>query len=257
MTQIVRKAVVGVLAMAALVPNAASGAPPPQREKIETIQSSTLRGDAAQDVVLNDGLGAYLASEMAASYVRNLIPSVADGDSNTQNQDRLFVMTEAGGSRRMPFSSDLASAAHFGPGSTQSIDCLTTHILFESASTPDWYEALGSVGDTVKGWGNVRCYTTPDSGYQAFYKSTASATSAAECLQMTRVTSTALVLSAPAGTALDPFGGLPCNADIHSFAYSTDENGQRTGFRSFPLGSESAPYELTVDLGNGKGKKHS
>lgn len=246
--------VVAVITGAMLVPMAAHATPPEQREKEETIQASTLRDDAS-DVVLSDGLGAYSARELAASSVRNFIPSIVDSDVNTVNQDRLFVRTAADGTRQMPLSSDLASAAHFGPGNTQAIGCASTHVLFESSSSPDWWEALVSPGDRVEGWGNVRCYTTPelDRGYQVFY-SRPSATRG-ECLQITRTTSTALVLAAPAGNLLNAAGDPDCNATVQSFAYTTQADGTRSFSATF-LGWESAPYEITLDFGHGKGKGH-
>lgn len=258
-----RLSLVGVLAFATLagsVPFAAAQTAPTQRLRFEQIQSATLR-DMSYDSLLSDGGGPYLSTQLEAAYVRNLEPSVVDSDVNTLNQDRLLVKTpEAPGSRGMRLVSKLASTDHAGPMSV-GIVCASMHILFESASTPDWFEALASVGASVRGWGNVRCYTTPeeDRGYQIFYHQGVSLTGPGECLTITRTSATRLVLDADSGLA-NPLGGTsPCIGDVQKFQYST-VNGQRT-FSGSSLGPESAPFEVTLDFpvtqtrGKGKGKK--
>jgi hypothetical protein len=100
----------------------------------------------------------------------------------------------------------------------------------------------------VRGWGNVRCYTSENAGYQMFYNPGDTPTSVAECLTVRRVSATELVLHAD-GAASPAVVNESCVADVQAFEYTTDENGQRTGFTARFVGIEQAPYELLLTFG--------
>jgi hypothetical protein len=217
------------------IPLGIAQAVPPQKTANAQLQSAKLR-DAATDIVLSDGRGAYSASELESLRI------------NTTGNDRLFVKTLIGG-RTMELSSDVAALDLQVTGGGETLDCVSTHILFESSTTPDWFAAVGSVGDSVRGWGNVRCYTSQNAGYQMFYNSGGTPTSVTECLTVRRESATELVLHADGATSPAVINES-CVADVETFEYETDENGQRTGvFTGRDVGIEQAPYELLLTFG--------
>lgn len=228
-----------------LVLATAAGAARPAKDQFLPLDPTALR-DAAGDVQLSDGGGPYALSDIRTAFVHDFATSQPDDNGTTQTQDYFYLDTGAGGSRTTLLSSSLASTNESGLGSTQDIRCHTGYFFFQSAVTPEWYQELGPVGSSVKGWGTTGCYTAADRGYHLVYPGhTQSA--AGECLTMTQSGTDTLTLTAPSGGAIDPLG-TSCAATVYSFAIVD-------GTKRFTLlGTESAPFELTLTLPPMKGK---
>lgn len=220
----------------------------PVQDSVYQIDPTVLR-DASGDVQQSDGLGPYAASQVGTAVLGDFATSTPDRDGSTRTQDYFMFTSGIGSSRTTFLSSDLASAAHYGLGSTQSIRCdYYGYFFFESAVTPDWYQQLGAVGNSVKGWGTTGCYTAPDRGYHLVYPGHTAGSTAGECLTMTQSGTDTLTLTAPSSLS-DPLASPPaCSAQVSSFVI-TD------GVKTFTLlGTESAPFELQLGLPPMKGK---
>ena len=225
----------------------AASAGKPARDNFYSVDPAVMR-DASGDVQQSDGLGPYAAAEVGTSLLRDFATSVPDRDGNSRTQDYFYFGSGEGGARTTFLSSDLASAAEFGPGSTQPVRCAHYgYFFFESAVTPDWYQELGETGSSVKGWGTTGCYTASDRGYHFVYPGHTSGSTVGECLTMTQTGPDTLTLTAP-GSVNDPFSPAPsCSAEVARFVIN---DGKKT---FTPLGLESAPFELTLTLPPVKG----
>ena len=256
-SRIVSVGITGVLVLG--VASAASARPPWERTSDEYIMADTTTiADAAGNIVTSDGVGPYSLSEVRTAYVHDFRPSVGDIEDATQTQDVLYFSTDFDGARFSYFNDTFASAAAFGPGSTEPIRCRSNYLYFESASTPDWYEQV-QAGDEVNGWGAMGCYTYETGGYYAFYRAEPLGPLAGECLKARLSGEDTVIVEAPS----DSLPGTGCIADIYSF----DNAGGTWQFET--LGVSVAPFQFALDLatgieppddkpgnGNGKGPKH-
>ena len=240
-----RRGFVGGLLLTLLLTNVAAAGKPSQ-DAFYRIDPAVLR-DAAGDVQRTDGGGPYALSQIRTAFVHDFATSQPDNDGLTQTQDYFYMDTGAGGARTTFLSSALASAAEFGLGSTQDIRCHNGYFFFQSAVTPEWYQQLGAVGSSVKGWGTTGCYTADDRGYHLVYPGHSTTATAGECLTMTQSGVDTLTLTAPAGGVVDPLG-TSCSATVYSFQIVD-------GTKTFTLlGQEGAPYELALSLPPMKGR---
>lgn len=238
----------GVALALALVGGTSASAGKPPQDVSYTIDPIGMR-DGAGDVQQSDGLGSYAASQVGTATLGDFATSAPDQDGGTRTQDYFMFTTGIGGSRTTFLSSDLVSAAHHGLGSTAAVRCdYYGYFFFESAVTPDWYQKLGPVGSSVKGWGTTGCYTASDRGYHLVYPGHTAGSTAGECLTMTQTGTDTLTLTAPASLS-DPLTPSPtCGAEVYSFVITN-------GVKDFTLlGTESAPFELTLTLPPTKGK---
>lgn len=239
---------IGVGLVVSLVGGSSAMAGKPAHDSVYQIDPTVLR-DASGDVQQSDGLGPYAASQVGTAVLGDFATSAPDQDGSTRTQDYFMFTSGIGGSRTTFLSSNLASTAHYGLGSTQSIRCdYYGYFFFESAVTPDWYQQLGPVGNSVKGWGTTGCYTAPDRGYHFVYPGHTAGSTAGECLTMTQSGTDTLTLTAPSSLS-DPLSPSPtCGAEVYSFVITN-------GVKDFTLlGTESAPFEIALGLPPTKGK---
>lgn len=245
MTYRLRRGVAAGLLLSVLLANAAAAAKP-ARDQFYPLDPTTLR-DATGDVQLSDGGGPYALSQIRTAFIHDFATSQPDDDGTTQTQDYFYLDTGAGGARTTLLSSALASTSEFGLGSSQDIRCYNGYFFFQSAVTPEWYQELGPVGSSVKGWGTTGCYTAEDRGYHLVYPGHTAGGPAGECLTMTQSGADTLTLTAPSGAAIDPLAAS-CAATVYSFAIVDGTK------RFTALGTESAPFELSLTLPPTRGK---